>query len=396
MEFALTEEQQMLKKTIADVLAGFEPKREQMQREIFAEKKFPRELWNAMAEIGVLGCLVPEEYDGNGLGLLPMTIALDEMGARGFGNAMMVVTGMDTACIVRNANEELKKRFLPDIAAGKSLFCFAITEPDAGSNAFRITTRAERDGSVYRVNGQKVFITGADVADYLLFVARTTPYEELEKKGLPKGAGISLFIVDTKAKGLEMRTIPTRGIEGMTQWHLFFNDMEVPAENLVGKPDQGALAMFNSLNTERILAGAIAVGTADYLIRRAVDYAKERVVFGDKPIGAYQAISHPLAEIKAHTEAARLMVYQAAQAFDRDDDPNEVGAKSNMAKLLAADIAIDAADHAIETLGGYGFSEEYGIIYFWENMRLLKTAPVTKEMILNFIAERVLGLPRSY
>jgi alkylation response protein AidB-like acyl-CoA dehydrogenase len=392
MDDSLTEEQQMLKRTVADVLGRFEPKREQLQREIFKEKKFPRELWNAMAEIGIMGCLVPEEYGGNGMGLLPMALAVDEMGKRGLGNALMVVTAMDTACIVRNASEEVKKRFLPDIASGKSLFCFAITEPDAGSNAFRITTRATRDGSVYRLNGQKVFITGTDVADYL----RTTTHEELKEKGLSKAHGMSLFIVDTKANGFDMRTIPTRGIAGMTQWHLFFDDVEIPAENLVGEPDQCATALFNSLNIERILAGAIAVGTSDYLIRRAVDYAKERKVFQDRPIGSYQAISHPLAELKAQTEAARLMTYQAARAFDRDEDPADVGAKANMAKLLAAEVAIHAADQAIETFGGYGFSEEYGIIYYWENMRLLRTAPVTKEMILNFIAEHVLGLPRSY
>ena len=396
MDFSLTEEQRMLRKTIGDALERFEPQREQMQREIFKEKKFPRDLWNAMAEIGVMGCLVPEEYQGNGMGLLPMAMALDEMGARGFGNALMVVTAMDAACIVRNGNEDVKQRFLPDIASGKSLFCFAITEPDAGSNAFRIATRATRNGSVYKLNGQKVFITGADIADYMLVVARTTPYEELKEKDLSKSLGMSLFIVDTKAKGIEMRPIPTRGIEGMTQYHLFFDDVEVPAENLVGEPDRGAMALFNSLNTERILAGAIAVGTSDYLVRRAVEYANERKVFQDRPIGSYQAIAHPLAEIKAHTDAARLMTYQAAQSFDRDEDPADVGAKANMAKFLAAEVAIHAADQAIETFGGYGFSEEYGIIYYWENMRLLRTAPVTKQMILNFIAEHVLGLPRSY
>ena len=394
MDFALTEQQRMLKNTVSDVLERFEPNREQLQREIFKEKKFPRELWNAMAEIGVMGCLVPEEYGGNDMGLLAMAMAMDEMGARGLGNALMVVTAMDTACIARNATDEVKRKFLPDIAAGKSLFCFAVTEPDAGSNTFRIATRATRNASGYRLNGQKVFITGVDIADYMLVVARTIPHDEAQKRGLSKSQGMSLFIVDTKASGLEMRSIPTRGIEGMTQWHLFFDDVEVPADHLVGQPDQGAAAMFNSLNTERILTGAIAVGTADYLIRRAVDYARERKVFDDRPIGSYQAISHPLAELKAQTEAARLMTYQAAQAFDRDDP--DVGAKANMAKLLAAEVAIHAADQAIETLGGYGFSEEYGIIYYWENMRLLRTARVTKEMILNFIAEHVLELPRSY
>jgi len=202
--------------------------------------------------------------------------------------------------------------------------------------------------------------------------------------------------VNCRTPGIEMRPIPTRGIEGMSQFHIYFNDVEVPAENLVGPENQGARAIFNSLNPERILASATAIGMSDYLVQRAVAYAKDRKVFRDQPIGAYQSIQHPLAEIAIQTEAARLMTYRAAWSFDRDDDPAKVGTWANMAKYLAAENAIRAADQAIQTLGGYGFSEEYGVIYYWETLRLLRTAPITKEMILNYVAQYVLDLPRSY
>jgi alkylation response protein AidB-like acyl-CoA dehydrogenase len=202
--------------------------------------------------------------------------------------------------------------------------------------------------------------------------------------------------VDTKSKGITMQEIPTRGIEGLNQYTIFFDDVHIPAENLIGEVDQGSMALFNSLNPERILAAATGLGMADFLVKKAVDYAKERKVFKDRPIGSYQGISHPLAEIKAQIEAARLMTYKAAWLFDQDEHPGVIGSQANMAKYLAAEVAIRACDQAIETLGGYGFSEEYGVIYFWEAARLLRTAPITKEMILNYIAEHVLGLPRSY
>ena len=396
LNFCLSDEQKMVQQAVKDALKQFEPRREEMHRKIFKEKKFPYDLWHAMADIGLMGCLIPEEYGGNNLGLVPLALALDEMGKQGLSNALMVVTAMDAACIVRNGSSELKQRFLPDIASGKSIFCFAITEPDAGSNAFKITTHAEASGSTYILNGQKVFITGVDVAQHALIVARTTSYQAVLGAGLPKSAGMSLFVVDTKTDGFKKRLIPTHGIEGLNQYHLFFDQMKVPKENLVGALDQGASALFNSLNTERILAAALSVGLADHLLTRAVGYAKERKVFGDRAIGSYQALSHPLAKIKAETEAARMLMYRAADAFDRKLDPNEIGKWANMAKMLGAEAAIHACDQAIETLGGYGFSEEYGVIYFLESTRLLRTAPITKELILNYVAEHVLGLPKSY
>jgi alkylation response protein AidB-like acyl-CoA dehydrogenase len=187
-----------------------------------------------------------------------------------------------------------------------------------------------------------------------------------------------------------------RGIEAHNQFLLFFDRVRVPAENLVGEENRGAVALFNSLNPERILAAASACGTIAYLLRRACDYARERKVFGDRPIGAYQGLAHPLAEVRIELDAARLLTYRAAWAFDRGDAPESIGAYANMAKFLAAEVGVKAADRAIETLGGYGFSEEYEIIHAWEGLRLLRTAPVSREMILNYVAEHVLELPRSY
>jgi alkylation response protein AidB-like acyl-CoA dehydrogenase len=251
-------------------------------------------------------------------------------------------------------------------------------------------------GDHYEITGSKVFITGVDAADYMLLVARTTPWQEVTARGLPKAHGFSLFVVPTDAPGLEKRRLPMRGIEGHNQFLLFFDRVRVPVEDRVGEEDGGAAALFNSLNPERILAAAGSCGTVAYLLRRACEYARERRVFGDRPIGAYQGLAHPLAEARIELDAVRLLTYRAAWAFDRGDPPEVVGTYANMAKFMAAELGIKAADRAIETLGGYGFSEEYEVIQAWEGARLLRTAPVSREMILNFVAEHVLELPRSY
>jgi alkylation response protein AidB-like acyl-CoA dehydrogenase len=274
--------------------------------------------------------------------------------------------------------------------------CFAITEPDAGSNSFRIATTAVREGDEYVITGSKVFITGVDATDYMLLVTRSTPYAEVGARRLPKAHGFSLFLVPTDAPGLEKRKLPMRGIDGHNQFLLFFDRMRVPAANLVGEVDRGAEALFNSLNPERILAAASSCGSSAFLLRRACEYARERRVFGDRPIGTYQGLAHPLAEVRIELDAARLLTYRAAWAFDRGDPPPVIGGYANMAKFLAAEVGVKAADRSIETLGGYGFSEEYELIHAWEGARLLRTAPVSREMILNYVAEHVLELPRSY
>ncbi|MEE2830249.1 MAG: acyl-CoA dehydrogenase, partial [Myxococcota bacterium] len=284
----------------------------------------------------------------------------------------------------------------PKMATGELKFCFAITEPNAGSNAFRMETLATRDGDDYLISGEKVFITGADVADKMVLVCRTTSRQEIDEKGMPKAFGLALFVVDTKAEGITLNPIPTRGIEGMTQFMVHMDKVRVPQADRIGEHDMGSMVLFNSLNPERILAAASACGLAEHCLKTAVDYANERKLFKGRPIGAYQAISHPLAEVKIEMEAARMLAYRAAWAFDQDLHPGQVGSYANMAKYMAGEMAIHAVDRAIQTLGGYGFSEEYGVIYYYETVRLLRTAPVTAELILNFVAEHDLGLPRSY
>jgi acyl-CoA dehydrogenase len=397
LDFELSPEQQLIQKATRELLARFEPRRAEFRRMIQQERRYPQELWDALAEMGFMGSLIPEAYGGSGLGLTALALGLEELSSAGIAaSTLLLLTGMDALCIVRNGSEALKQRFLPGIATGRLKFCFAITEPDAGSNSFRISTRAERQGDAYEITGSKVFITGVDVTDYMLLVTRTTAYRDVAAQKLPKAHGFSLFVVPTDAPGLEKRKLPMRGIEGHNQFLLFFDRVRVPAENLVGVENQGAAALFNSLNPERILAAASACGTIAYLLRRACEYARERKVFGDRPIGAYQGLAHPLAEVRIELDAVRLLTYRAAWAFDRGDPPSTVGAYANMAKYMAAETGVKAADRAIETLGGYGFSEEYGIIHAWEGTRLLRTAPVSREMILNHIAEHVLELPRSY
>ncbi len=394
--FNLSEEHNLVRSSVKQMLSRFEGKREEFRELAINEKRFPQELWDGFADVGLMGCLVPEEYGGNGAGLLALTVGFEEITANAFSPGLLLVTAMDSACLLKNGSPELKQRFLPGIADGSLKFCFAITEPDAGTNTFRLKTMAKRDGDDYVLNGQKTFISGVDVADYMLVVARTTSAEELEAQGKPKSQGISLFVVDTKSPGLEKTPLKIGLSEELTQWHLFFDNMRVPADQLVGQEGNGVFAMFNSLNPERILAAAICAGMAEYALKKAVTYAQERKVFKDTPIGAYQSIAHPLAEVKINLEAVKLMTYRAAWAFDQGMNPAEVGTYANMAKFLGADLAIKAVDAAIETHGGVGFVEETGLIGLWNGARLFKTAPVSREMLLNYVSEWNLGLPKSY
>ncbi|PKL75348.1 MAG: acyl-CoA dehydrogenase [Candidatus Melainabacteria bacterium HGW-Melainabacteria-1] len=394
-DFSLTDEHKLIQDTVHKLVKQFEPEHVTFRQQIFKEQVYPEALWKAFCDAGMMGCVIPERYGGNGMGLMALTLALETLNAYGFGSPLYVITAMDATCILNHGSEELKQRFLPRIASGELKFCYAHTEPDAGSNVFNTQTMATKEGDEYVLSGQKVFITAADVTDYMLVVTRTTPYEEAVKAG-NKAYGLSLFVVDTQAEGLEKQLLPMQGLEGSKQFALFFDQVRVPAVNLVGKENHGAQIIFDSLNPERILAAGMAIGMTDMMLDRATRYACERKVFGGKPIGAYQAISHPLAEIKIHQEAARLLTYRSAWAFDAGMPADVVGNYSNMAKLTSADVAIKAVDQAIETLGGYGFSEEYEIIHFWSTARVLKTAPITREMILNFVAEHNLKLPRSY
>lgn len=394
-DFSLSEEHVLIQETVHKMLKQYEPRFKDFRTQIFKEQTYPEELWSAFSDAGLMGCLIPEEYGGTGMGLLALTIAVETLNSYGFASVLHVITGMDAACILNHGNEAQKQRFLPGIAAGKLKFCYAHTEPDAGSNVFNTQTFARKEGDEYVINGQKVFITAPDVCDYMLLVTRTASLEAAQAAG-SKTYGMSLFIVDTKSPGIEMQHLPMQGLEGSKQFALFFDELRVPAENLLGIEHQGAKILFDSLNPERILAAGMALGMVDFVTGRAIAYARERKVFGDRAIGAYQSIAHPLAEIKIEQEAVRLLTYRSAWAFDQGQSAAVVGSYSNMAKLKAADLGIRAVDQAIETLGGYGFSEEYEIIHFWSTARVMKTAPISREMILNFVAEHNLKLPRSY
>jgi len=357
---------------------------------------FPEAMWQTFADVGLLGCLVPEQYGGTDVGLLPLALGFEKVAAMGISPNMLLVTAMDSACIARNASDAIKERYLPGIVSGETRFCFAITEADAGTNSFNMKTRAERVGDRFVINGAKTYISAVENSHYMLLVARTTPLEEARKTAMGQYHGLSLFIVPTDAPGLEKHLIPMGFNEGVGQYTLFFDNVEVPADQVVGDIDMGALVMFNSLNPERILAAAMCSGMSDYSLAVASEYAKERKVFRDTPIGAYQGIAHPLAQCKAEHEAARMMMLKAAWAFDNNWDSGKVGSLANMAKLLNSDCALHSVDVAMETLGGSAFTKESGMLHLWNGARLLKTAPVSKEMILNFIAEWELGLPKSY
>ena len=355
------------------------------------EGAFTEELWQELAAGGYLGMMIPEEYGGGGLGLTEMAVLQEEMSHQGIPLLMLVVSNvMDALLIARFGSQEMKERYLPRLARGETKFCFALTEPTAGSNSFRTSTQARVDGDSYVLNGQKVFITGVDQSDYLLVVARTTPFEEVQDKR----QGLSLLIVDRRAEGVTLQPLEMGVLHPETQFAVFFDDVRVPRGELIGEEGKGSKYLFDALNPERISAAAVAVGLGQYVLEKAVAYAKERVVF-DKPIGSHQGLQHPMAIAKTNLELAALMTRYAAGLFDGGDKV-AAAAYANMAKFAAAEAATEACDLAIEVHGGSGFSTDVDLITIWPFVRMLRTVPVSREMILNYIGEHVLGLPRSY
>ena len=353
--------------------------------------EFAKELWDELASGGYLGMLIPEEYGGGGLGMREMAVLQEELSHQGTPLLLIIVSAvMDATLIARYGDEAMKKRYLPGMARGEIKLCFALTEPTAGSNSFRISTKAVRDGDSYVLNGQKTFISAVDQSDYLLVVCRTTPFEQVDNKR----EGLSLLLVDRKAPGVTLQPLEMGVLHPETQFEVFFDDVRVPRDELIGEEGKGSKYLFDALNPERISAAAVAVGLGQFVLEKAVAYAKERVVF-DKPIGAHQGLQHPLAIAKVNLELAALMTRYAAQLFDGGDKVT-AAAYANMAKFAAAEAAIEACDLAIEVHGGSGFSIDVDLITVWPLVRMLRTVPVSREMALNYIGEHVLGLPRSY
>jgi len=351
--------------------------------------------WQVVSEFGGLANLVPRSQGGTERGLLPLMLLIEEMGAANLSPNLAVLSAVSTILIDRHGTPRLREQHLPTIAQGVRRYCLAITEEDAGFNILRATTSARREGDQYRITGRKRYISGADIADFMLVLARTLTPAELQSRGLPKTVGLSLFVVDPKAQGINRRPLAAHGDGGLTPFELTFENVAVAADSRVADEHMAVAPMFAAFNAERILFAAEGLGLSQYCLDRACEHARKREVFKG-PIGAYQSIQHPLAEVKVLQEAVRLATYRAAWCFDRGDDPTTVSVHANSAKLLAAQLALKAVDAALNTFGGKGFDEEYGLIHLWEQARLMKTSPISEALILNGIAEQVLGLPRSY
>ncbi|MFF0740836.1 acyl-CoA dehydrogenase family protein [Streptomyces sp. NPDC004111] len=382
-----TQEQQDLRAAVAAL--GKRYGRDYFTR-VVDDGAHPDALWAEAAKLGYLGVNLPEEYGGGGGGITELSIVLEELGAAGCPLLMMVVSpAICGTVIARFGTEAQKAAWLPGLADGSRTMAFGITEPDAGSNSHRITTTARRadDGDGWVLNGRKVFVSGVDIADATLIVGRT----EDARTGSLKPC---LFIVERDTPGFQRARIDMELQAPEKQFELVIDDVRLPADALVGDEDAGLLQLFAGLNPERIMTAAFAVGMGRYALGRAVGYAKERTVW-KTPIGAHQAIAHPLAQAHIELELARLMMRRAAALYDAGDDMG-AGEAANMAKYAAGEACVKAVDQAVHTLGGNGLTREYGLASLIVAARVARIAPVSREMILNFVSHQSLGLPKSY
>ncbi len=383
--FIENEERQALRKAVAALVSNY-------GQEYYLEKarahQHTDELWHEAGKLGFLGVNLPEDYGGGGAGMYELSLVMEEMAAAGCGLLMMVVSPAINGTIVSKfGTDEQKQRWLPGLADGSVTMAFAITEPDAGSNSHKITTTARRDGSDWVLSGQKVYISGVDQAQAVLVVGRT----EETKTGKLRPA---LFVVPTDAPGFSYTPIEMELISPERQFTVFIDDVRLPADALVGSEDAAIAQLFAGLNPERIMGAASAVGMGRFAITKATDYVKTRKVWST-PIGAHQGLSHPLAQNHIEVELAKLMMQKAATLYDSGDDLGAAEA-ANMAKYAAGEAAARAVDQAVQSLGGNGLTKEYGIAAALAASRLSRIAPVSREMVLNFVAQTSLGLPRSY
>ncbi len=388
IDFALSELQQSLRLAVEKICARFG---DDYWLERDRDGKFPDEFFRALAADGWLGVCIPEAYGGSGLGIAEAAVMMEAIAASGAGFSgasavHMNIFGLNP--IVAYGNDEQKRRMLPPIVAGKEKTCFAVTEPNAGLETAKLETRAERRGDRYVINGAKIWISTAQVADKMLILTRTTPREAVRK---PTG-GLSLFYTALDRRFVEVREIEKMGRKAVDSNQMFIDGLEVPVEDRIGEEGRGFEYILHGMNPERILVGAEAIGLGRAALGRAVAYAKERVVF-DRPIGQNQAIQHPLAECWMELEAADLMVFKAAWQYD---NAMPCGPTANAAKYLAAEAGFKACQTAIMTHGGYGYAKEYHVERYFRESMIPRIAPVTPQLILCFIAEKVLGLPKSY
>jgi acyl-CoA dehydrogenase len=359
-------------------------------RQVDRDRAYPAEFVQALTEAGYLSALIPEEYGGSGLPLSAAAAILEEIQHAGCNGAACHAQMYIMGALLRHGSDAQKRRYLPAIASGElRLQAFGVTEPSSGTDTSSIKTFAKRDGDHYVVNGQKIWTSRAEYSDLMLLLARTTPKDEVAKRT----DGLSVFILDMRAAkdaGLSIR--PVRTMMNHSTTEVFFDNVRVPAENLIGEEGRGFRYILSGMNAERILIAAECIGDAKWFIDKAVAYAQERVVFG-RPIGQNQGVQFPLAKAYAQMRAAELMVREAAALFERGKD---CGAEANMAKMLAADASWAAGEACIQTHGGFGFAEEYDIERKFRETRLYQVAPISTNLVLSYLAEHVLGLPRSY
>lgn len=393
MDFELSEEQKMIAGSARQVARDYGPEywREKEERGEFGE-----EFWEAMSRAGMLGIIIPEEYGGVGKGITELLIAMEELAANGSGMAgpwyLIVTEVFGGLSIVRHGTEEHRRRYLPGIARGELEFCMALTEPDAGSNTLNIETSAKKEGGGWVIEGSKTFISGADRAKGMMIVARTTPKDKVLRKTL----GLSLFLTDLPHGSLKVRPIPKHGINYHHSCEVSIAGLRLPSGALMPPQEQGWYSLLDTLNTERMSFTAAAIGISRLAVSKAVEYSKQRKVFKDVPIGGYQGLQFPLAEAYATLEAARLLNFKAASLFDSGADHTAVGPPANMAKAVAVESATRAVYWAMQVFGGYGYAKEFDVERWWREINLVRLAPVTQQMALNYIAEHVLGMPRGY
>lgn len=386
MDFQTNKEQQLIRKAVREICNKYP---NSYWRELDSSKLYPEDFVQDLTKHGWLSILIPEEFGGGGLGITEASIVLEEINRSGGHGTVCHAQMYTMGTLLKHGNDEQKNLYLPKIASGELKFqAFAVTEPDAGSDTTRIKTTAIRNGNHYIINGQKTFISRVHESDLMLLLARTTPYDKVHKKT----DGLSIFLVDLKEA---KKSIDVQPIEVMFNHHtnnVFFDNLLIPAENLIGDEGNGFRHIIDSWNPERILIAAEAIGDGYWFVDKTVSYANKRVIF-DQPIGSNQGIQFPVAKVYSKIEAANLMRFKAASKFDNGDS---CGPEANMAKLLAAEAAWEAANVAMDTHGGYGFATDYDIERKFRETRLLVSAPVSTNMILSYIGQHVLGMPRSY
>ena len=390
MDFRLNEEQQMMVETARRIGTQYGP---DYWRDLDARKAFPAEIWKAICQAGLCGIALPEEFGGSGLGMFEMALAIEALSEGGGGSTLgqlyMCNPIFGGVSLSRFGSDAQKRALLPGMIAGDIKFCMALTEPDAGTNTLEMRSFASADGDGWRLNGRKIWITQVPESDKILVIARTKKLEEITRKT----EGITMFLVDTDRPGISYTPIDKLGTNTLTSSSVFFDNVRLEPGDLIGTLHGGWNELLDVLNTERIVTTAGLVGAGRMAIRIAVEYSKDRKVFGGRPIGAYQGVQFPLAQAHAELECARLMNYRAATKCDQGET---YGSDANVAKLLAAQAASKAIEHAMQTLGGMGYSKEMHLERLWRDARLFKFAPVAEEMVLNFIAQHDLGMPRSY